>query len=89
MLYDYWFTQFDFPNQDWKTYMSSDGNMFYSEELKCNIPVDWKVTTLDKLIIFLSGFSFSSDLYNKDGVYKLLIIKNVQDHAEQSNVKWK
>ena len=86
LLYDYWFTQFDFPNQDGKAYKSSNGNMVYSEELKCNIPLDWKVTTLDQLINFLSGFSFSSDLYSQEGMYKLLTIKNVQDTGINTNV---
>ena len=37
-LYDYWFVQFDFPNENGKPYKSSGGKMAYNEELKREIP---------------------------------------------------
>jgi len=37
-LYDYWFVQFEFPNEDGKLYKSSGGKMIYSPELKREIP---------------------------------------------------
>lgn len=46
LIYDYWFVQFDFPNENGKPYKSSGGKMVWSEELKRNIPLGWKVTTL-------------------------------------------
>ena len=42
-LYDYWFLQFEFPNEEGKPYKSSGGKMVYNEELKREIPEDWKV----------------------------------------------
>lgn len=42
-IYDYWFLQFEFPNEDGKPYKSSDGKMVWSEELKREIPEGWKV----------------------------------------------
>ena len=45
-LYDYWFVQFDFPNEEGKPYKSSGGEMVYSEELKREIPEGWKVANL-------------------------------------------
>ena len=45
-LYDYWFVQFDFPNEDGKPYKSSGGVMIYNERLKCNIPKGWNVENL-------------------------------------------
>ena len=45
-LYDYWFVQFDFPNEKGKPYKSSGGKMVYNEELKREIPVGWKVVKL-------------------------------------------
>ncbi|MFK5950089.1 MAG: restriction endonuclease subunit S [Methylococcales bacterium] len=40
-LYDYWFVQFDFPDQDGKPYKSSGGKMVYNETLKREIPEGW------------------------------------------------
>lgn len=40
-LYDYWFLQFEFPNEEGKPYKSSGGKMVYNEELKREIPEGW------------------------------------------------
>ena len=46
VLYDYWFTQFDFPNENGKPYCSSGGKMVWNDILKRNIPNDWKVQSV-------------------------------------------
>ena len=45
-IYDYWFVQFDFPDQNGKPYKSSGGKMVYHPELKREIPEGWGVETL-------------------------------------------
>ena len=45
-LYDYWFVQFDFPDQNGKPYKSSGGKMVYHPELKREIPEGWGVESL-------------------------------------------
>ncbi|NCB20645.1 MAG: restriction endonuclease subunit S [Clostridia bacterium] len=47
-LYDYWFVQFDFPDENGKPYKSSGGKMVWSEDLKREIPKEWAVTGLYK-----------------------------------------
>ena len=37
-IYDYWFLQFEFPNEEGKPYKSSGGKMVWNEELKREIP---------------------------------------------------
>ena len=81
LLYDYWFTQFDFPDESGKPYRSSGGKMVWNEQLKRNIPENWAVVSLSTVFNFKSGFPFSSDLYVTKGRYKLLTIKNVQDNG--------
>ena len=49
-LYDYWFVQFDFPDQNGKPYKSSGGKMVYHPELKREIPEGWGVEKLDSLL---------------------------------------
>ena len=45
-LYDYWFLQFEFPNEEGKPYKSSGGKMVWNDELKREIPDGWKVDNL-------------------------------------------
>ena len=45
-LYDYWFVQFDFPNENGKPYKSSGGKMVWNEKLKREIPKGWNVLKL-------------------------------------------
>lgn len=78
-IYQRWFIEFEFPNDDGKPYKSSGGRLVYNEELKQNIPEEWEVKVLNDISNFVSGFAFSSNDYTKNGKYKLYTIKNVQD----------
>ena len=49
-LYDYWFVQFDFPNEEGKPYKSSGGKMVWNEVLKMEIPEGWEVDTLSSFV---------------------------------------
>ena len=46
VLYDYWFTQFDFPDENGKPYRASGGKMVWNEELKQDIPEGWDVESI-------------------------------------------
>ncbi len=48
LMYDYWFTQFDFPNKDGSPYRSSGGQMASANGLSYPIPVDWQIKTVFK-----------------------------------------
>lgn len=67
-IYNYWFLQFDFPNEDGKPYKSSGGEMVYNEKLKIEIPKGWKVDKLSNYITFKRGISYTS--------------KNISDNME-------
>jgi type I restriction enzyme S subunit len=49
-LYDYWFIQFDFPNENGKPYKSSGEKMVWNEELKREIPKGWEVKEIKELL---------------------------------------
>lgn len=49
-LYDYWFVQFDFPNDKGKPYKSSGGKMVYNPKLKREIPDGWEVVNLSEYL---------------------------------------
>lgn len=46
LFYDYWFSQFDFPNTEGSPYKSSGGEMEYSDRLKRYIPIGWTVESV-------------------------------------------
>ena len=50
-IYDYWFLQFEFPNEEGKPYKSSGGKMVWNEELKREIPEGWNIEKLKDIII--------------------------------------
>ena len=55
LLYDYWFTQFDFPDENDKPYRSSGGQMNWNSELKRNIPAGWDVLPLTDVVSWESN----------------------------------
>ena len=50
IIYDYWFVQFDFPDENGKPYKTSGGKMVYNEVLKREIPEGWKVKKIGEII---------------------------------------
>ena len=54
-LYDYWFVQFDFPNEDGKPYKSSGGEMVWNEKLKRYIPKGWNISLIKEIAATYSG----------------------------------
>ena len=78
-LYDYWFVQFDFPNENGRPYKSFGGKMVWNEKQRKYIPEYWEVKSLSNWLEIKSGFPFKSETYKPIGRYKIITIKNVQD----------
>ena len=66
-LYDYWFVQFDFPNEEGKPYKSSGGAMVWNEKLKRKIPQEWSNGILSDVANITMGQSPDGSSYNEDG----------------------
>lgn len=60
-IYDYWFVQFDFPDENEKPYKSSGGKMVWCEELKREIPEGWDVRSINSLVSTSRGISYSTE----------------------------
>ena len=54
-LYNYWFVQFDFPNEEGKPYKSSGGKMVWNDKLKREIPNGWNNCTLQEFLTIKNG----------------------------------
>ena len=46
IIYNYWFTQYEFPNTNGKSYKSNNGELYYNNIVKKDIPKNWVVETL-------------------------------------------
>lgn len=70
-IYDYWFTQFDFPDADGKPYRSSGGSMEWDEQLKRKIPQGWGAGQLSDIANITMGQSPAGETYNENGNGKI------------------
>ena len=81
-LYDYWFVQFDFPNEEGKPYKSSGGKMVYNSILKREIPLGWKTESiLNNCNIIDCLHSKKPDLVWESENYYLLQLENILDNG--------
>lgn len=67
LMYDYWFTQFDFPDENGKPYRASGGAMVWNEQLKRDIPSGWQVKAIGDLITSDRGISYSTKTISDKG----------------------
>ena len=73
LLYDYWFVQFDFPDENGRPYKSSGGKMVWNEKLKREIPQGWEPISINEVCTSCRGISYrKEDLVSEnDGVLVL------------------
>ena len=83
-LYDYWFVQFDFPNEEGKPYKSSGGKMVWNERLKRNIPASWKTVVVDDVAEVFNGATPSTgDEQNYGGDVVWITPKDLSDQKQK------
>ena len=88
-LYDYWFVQFDFPDQNGKPYKSSGGKMVYNPELKREIPEGWGVDSLWNIANFYNGLAmqkYRPDT-NEDGYLPVIKIREMMNGFSKDTEK--
>lgn len=70
-IYDYWFLQYEFPNEDGQPYKFSGGEMVWNEELKKEIPKGWEDGTVEDVGEIVAGGTPSTEhpeYYCKNGI---------------------
>lgn len=75
-LYDYWFTQFDFPDENGKPYRSSGGEMVWNDQLKREIPKGWKTKRLSDICSFRNGINYEKGCAG-NRIYKIANVRNI------------
>ena len=73
-LYDYWFVQFDFPDENGKPYKSSGNRMVWNNTLKRDIPDMWHCGNLFEIAKFTNGLACQK-FRPKEGEKALSVIK--------------
>ena len=67
-LYDYWFVQFDFPDEKGRPYKSSGGKMVWNEALKRNVPLIWNQDKLGNIVLLLKDGTHNPPARIESGV---------------------
>ena len=83
LLYDYWFVQFDFPDENGNPYKSSGGKMVWNEQLKREIPVGWSSKSLFEVASVLYGYPFKTELFTENS--KDLSIVRIRDILDNTS----
>jgi len=74
--YDYWFVQFDFPDENGKPYKSSDGEMIYTDDHI--IPKGWKICKIQDIISSIcTGLNPRDNFSLGSGNIKYITVKNL------------
>lgn len=73
-LYDYWFVQFDFPNEQGKPYKASGGKMVYNAELKREISEGWENGTLGDISDLVRGVTYDASDIKEENDYDVIPI---------------
>ena len=80
-IYDYWFVQFDFPDENGKPYKSSGGKMVYNNVLKREIPEGWEVDNIFNVASIQYGFPFSTEFFNENKIgVPVIRIRDIKDN---------
>ncbi|UUM58351.1 restriction endonuclease subunit S [Streptococcus suis] len=79
-LYDYWFVQFDFPDENGKPYKSSGGKMVYNDQLKREIPEGWGVERLGEKCEFRNGINYEKS-ETGDTLSKIINVRNISNSS--------
>lgn len=87
-IYDYWFLQYEFPNEEGKPYKSSGGKMVWNEELKREIPERWEIDSLGNLFTSSRGISYNSKTLEGNGVPMINLASfNVDGSYKENGIK--
>jgi len=73
LIYDFWFVQYEFPNEHGKPYKSSGGIMVYNQDLKKEIPQGWTSSYIGELLEKdLSKNKILKKNYQKKGIIPVI-----------------
>lgn len=79
LLYDYWFTQFDFPDENGKPFRSSGGQMVWNDDAKKVVPIGWNCAKMSNAIEGIrTGLNPRDNFKLGDGTIRYITVKNLR-----------
>lgn len=88
-IYDYWFLQYEFPNEQGKPYKSSDGKMVFNEELQKEIPEEWEIKYLKDFISTDKGGDWGKEIKDRKYNQQVVCLRGADFPAICGNEKLK
>lgn len=77
-LYDFWFVQFDFPDENGKPYRTNGGRMKKCSLLKTDIPTNWNICSIEEACDIIDCLHSKKPEYKyEDENYYLLVLENL------------
>lgn len=86
-IYDYWFLQFDFPDENGKPYKSSGGKMMWNDKLKKEIPEKWSVGTLSRYIAKDKGGDWGKEVEEGKYIKRVICLRGADFPSITGNSK--
>jgi len=86
-FYDYWFVQFDYPDQNGKPYKSSGGKMVYNETLKREVPAGWRDDSLWSIAKYFNGLAMQKHRPKSDKYLRVIKIKEMSEGFSEKTEK--
>lgn len=75
-IFNYWFLQYEFSDDNGKPYKSNNNEMFFSEQINRHIPYGWKVDKLSSVCKLINGRAYSQEELQNNGKYKIARVGN-------------
>ena len=90
-IFDYWFLQYEFPNDSELSYIKNGGKVQYNEELDMDIPIEWSSTSIGNIIEENPKSTIQVNATDKDGNYPFFtsgesILKNKNYLVDGHNI---
>lgn len=88
-IYEYWFIQFEFPDENGKPYKSSGGKMVWNEQLKREIPDSWRTEKLLNIVSWESNSQppKSEFIYSpKDGYVRFIQNRDYENDSYKTYI---
>ena len=89
IIYDYWFVQFDFPDEKGRPYKSANRKMVYNEVLKREIPIGWEVKSLYDIATYINGLACQKFRPTDENSYNVIKIKELHTGFNEETEKVK
>lgn len=67
-IYNYWFVQFDFPDENGKPYKTNHNDMIYSSATENVYPADWKIGSFSDLLSVLKDGTHNPPPRQEQGI---------------------